>query len=78
MARPAITSKPGAPCATHKYSPRLTRPISQENDMTQDEKSPQPSHTTPDDEAKKRAEMERKRRELEERLKQEQYQRDDM
>ena len=46
--------------------------------MTQDEKSPQPSQTTPDDEAKKRAEMERKRRELEERLKQEQYQRDDM
>jgi hypothetical protein len=46
--------------------------------MTQDPKSPQPSQGGPDEEAKKREEMERKRRELEERLKQEQYQRDDM
>ena len=46
--------------------------------MTQDPKAPQPSDAGQDDEAKKRAEMERKRRELEERLKQEQYQRDDM
>ena len=46
--------------------------------MTQDPKSPQPSQVGQDDEAKKREEMERKRRELEERLKQEQYQRDDM
>jgi hypothetical protein len=45
--------------------------------MTQDQKTPQ-SPTSQEDEAKKRAEMERKRRELEERLKQEQYQRDDM
>ena len=43
--------------------------------MTEDQKSPQ---IDSDDEAKKRAELERKRRELEERLKQEQYQRDDM
>ena len=43
--------------------------------MTEEQKSPL---ATPDEEAKKRAEMERKRRELEERLKQEQYQRDDM
>jgi hypothetical protein len=45
--------------------------------MTQDQKTPQ-SPANQEDEAKKRAEMERKRRELEERLKQEQYQRDDM
>lgn len=46
--------------------------------MTQEPKSPQPSSTDQADEAKKREELERKRRELEERLKQEQYQRDDM
>lgn len=46
--------------------------------MTQDQKSPQSPQTGQDDEAKKKAETERKRRELEERLKQEQYQRDDM
>ncbi len=46
--------------------------------MTDEQKSPQQPQTGSDEEAKKRAEMERKRRELEERLKQEQYQRDDM
>ena len=46
--------------------------------MTDDSKSPQSTPTGQDDEAKKKAELERKRRELEERLKQEQYQRDDM
>jgi hypothetical protein len=44
--------------------------------MTDDPKSPQSPDA--DEEAKKKAELERKRRELEERLKQEQYQRDDM
>ena len=46
--------------------------------MSQDPKSPQPPKSDHEDDAKKREEMERKRRELEERLKQEQYQRDDM
>ncbi len=46
--------------------------------MNQDPKSPQPDQSGQDEEAKKKAEIERKRRELEERIKQEQYQRDDM
>ena len=46
--------------------------------MTEDPKSPQPSQTGQDEEAKKLEELARKRRELEERIKQEQYQRDDM
>lgn len=44
--------------------------------MTEEPKSPAPK--SDEEDAKQREELARKRRELEERLKQEQYQRDDM